>query len=161
MKRPIGILLVALLLLSMRADAFEYNADPAKEPTGFRGIEWGQDIATLADMEPRGVKDNGRSQIYARKSDLMIFGGVELDTLLYAFGDGKFSEALLAANGELNGLSLFAAAAALYGKTGPFAGGEYYWFFPRVTISYSYSERDQLAILHYTYNPISEDLHRP
>lgn len=86
----------------------------ADEPSGFRGINWGDSLAAHAkDMRKMdGRNDTG---FFARKNDKLTIGRAELTNILYVFYKEKFMGVMLKTKGFINGDALLKAFTAQYG----------------------------------------------
>ena len=135
MKKAFGIL---LLLIFTGSFAFTQPEDfkPGSEPSGFRGIPWGEPLSALKQM--RLTWDGGERKYYEREEDLLELGGARLRRIVYVFWEEKFSEVRLDILRDYNNLQdEFADFKTLRGvcferfgtRRKPIFGGETYsWY---------------------------------
>lgn len=80
--------LIGLTIAAAPALAFQ------NEPTGFRGLQWGTDIATVKDSMSV-VEDAGATKYYHRAGDALTLGGATLKEISYGFYKGKLEVVIL------------------------------------------------------------------
>ncbi len=109
MKAIRGALLIGVFIGTYAA-AFQ------NEPKGFRGIEWGQDISTVADQFSQVGSTGGDDINYVRKDDRLTIGNAELQTLWYRFYKGRLSSVIAASQGITNRRALLDAFESQFGR---------------------------------------------
>ena len=98
------------------------------EPTGFRGLEWGDTIAARGDEFV--LRQSSRdTQLFTRKGDKLAIGEAALSDISYAFYRGRFHAAAIKTQGGGNGKALFDAFLTQYGNaaTPNRSANRYYW----------------------------------
>jgi hypothetical protein len=110
----IGMTLAAGLWILLPTAAIAFT----NEPTGFRGIAWGTPLSAVqSQMRPVGGTPAGQDQAYTRIGDGMSIGAASLETVLYKFHNGGFSEAFIVAQkGPGNAAAMIAAFRAQFGQ---------------------------------------------
>lgn len=68
----------------------KYNLSSAKEPKGFRDIEWGADINSIPDMVLDREPYEGRIIYYNKKNEKLNIGVVDVKKIKYGFYKDKF-----------------------------------------------------------------------
>jgi len=109
-----GILLMGGLATGQPArQSSEFKS--GSEPDGFRGIQWGTDIATLRDRVLVMTIDNDTKR-YKRNEDTLKMGEVKLDYIHYEFWKGIFYLVDIEFEGAENWNNLRARMFATFGK---------------------------------------------
>ncbi|MDR1579326.1 MAG: hypothetical protein LBS35_03135 [Synergistaceae bacterium] len=145
----IALLCVALAASCARAGE-EFLADPAMEPSKFRGLEWRRSLSSVPDMVELYRDDDGRSITCSRKNDDLSFGDAALSSIEYIFIDGKLSRISLVAKGKKNEDALLGEAAAMFGRATVQSGEDYLWRFTNVSVMFSREPNEQ-SVLFYKY----------
>lgn len=126
------------------------EADPAKEPTNFRGIKWGAAINSIPGMEelPGGEKN---VKAYIRINDKMSIGDARLEHVIYFFTNGKFDGVAIKATGKENASAILATLESAYGEDSFYnvAKGTHNWYFPTLTVTYKYNKYSEKVELDY------------
>jgi hypothetical protein len=69
---------------------------PGSEPTGFRGINWGTEIATLKDMQFVGkTMLSGGTEHYIRNDERLEIGAAKIEDIEYRFWNGLLSSIIV------------------------------------------------------------------
>ena len=109
-----GILLMGGLATGQSArQSSEFK--PGSEPDGFRGIQWGTDIATLRDRVLVMTIDNDTKR-YKRNGDVLRMGEAKLSYIHYEFWKGIFYLVDIGFEGVENWNNLRARMFATFGK---------------------------------------------
>lgn len=104
-------LVLSLLLL---ASAGVVHAFP-NEPSGFRSFDW-DDPFDRHQVELVPVEDGKGADFYARRDKNLTLGRVKLESLSYAFQQGKFVGVVFRTAGEANEKALVEYLNGEYGK---------------------------------------------
>jgi len=87
---------------------------------GFRGFNWGSDIDTMKQIEPRLVEGHMGAMpgviAFQRRDEDLIYGGVKADSITYAFFKGRFTSVSIDFRGIDNFDKLLAHCKKLFGK---------------------------------------------
>lgn len=127
-----GSVLVAFLALSLFVipsaalpDSGSFRLDPAREPDGFLGVQWGEDLSKVPGMVKIGL--SGASTVYSRKDESATVGLVaKIREVQYFSFDGKFyAVKIFLEPGEENWQALRAAITEKYGSGYDAGGGNY------------------------------------
>jgi hypothetical protein len=97
-----------VLATSAPAAAFQ------NEPTGFRGLLWGADFASVA-AQMRLTEDDGGMKFYSRAGDPLKIGAADLKEISYGFYKGQLSE-VIASSERDSDEQLIEAFTAQFGK---------------------------------------------
>jgi hypothetical protein len=123
---------------------------PGSEPDGFRGIKWGADIGTLHNMEFIGTDpDNPNTKVYERKGDIKELGAAKLNSISYAFWNGKFCIATVLTTREVDYDNLKNVCFEKFGKgvqNNQFMEN-YIWFGDKARMSLKYNEISKIGNL--------------
>jgi hypothetical protein len=128
----------------------EFLADPAAEPSEFRGLVWQRPLVSIPDMVELYREDDGSQITCSRKDDDLSFGDADLSSIEYIFVNGKLSMISLVAKGKKNEDALLAEAAAMFGQATTQAEDYYFWRFTDVSVMFS-REPDEQSVLFYKY----------
>jgi hypothetical protein len=149
--KKIFIALFCVVLMQSRAyGGEEFLADPAAEPSEFRGLEWQRHLSSIPDMEELYREDDGSSITCSRKDDDLSFGDAPLSSIEYIFNDGKLSMISLVAKGKKNEDALLGEAVAMFGRATVQTGEDRLWRFTNVAVMFS-REPDEQSVLFYKY----------
>lgn len=108
MKRKLSkigwlIVISCVFLIGGSACAQAFGFKPGSEPDGFRGIKWGQDISTVKGLIFHSTDPSyGGTALYTRDGDKLRIGETELELILYAFWQDKFSAVEIFTKGYSN-----------------------------------------------------------
>ena len=150
MKKIFFALLCAILAASRACGGEEFLADPAAEPTEFRGLQWQRTLSSIPDMVELYRDEDGSSITCSRKNDDLAFGDAALSLIEYIFIDGKLSMISLVAKGKKNEDALLGEASAMFGRATVQTGDDYLWRFTNVAVMFS-REPDEQSVLFYKY----------
>lgn len=91
-KASLLIFLLLLVIGGFTFFFFQQNSDTnavfVKNPKGFRGIEWGQDIDTVGGMILLSEEDYALN-IYERENENREIDGIQVSSITYFFFQGK------------------------------------------------------------------------
>jgi hypothetical protein len=105
-----AFIIISLLAVPIEVGAFE------NEPTGFRGIVFGEDFSVHAgEMTLVAQNKSGSSTAYARKGDKMRIGDAMLKYIRYNYSDNKFFAVEIASSGAANKKALIDAFRLQFG----------------------------------------------
>jgi hypothetical protein len=150
LKKIFIALLAAVIAASCAYGGEEFLADPAVEPSEFRGLAGQQPLSSIPEMVEQYRDDVGRSITCSRKNDDMSFGDAALSSIEYVFVDDKLSMISLVAKGKKNEDALFGEAVAMFGQATVQTGGDHLWRFTNVAVMFS-REPDEQSVLFYKY----------
>jgi hypothetical protein len=149
-KKILIALLCVVLMPPLARGGEEFLADPAVEPSGFRGLEWQRSLSSIPDMTELYRDDDGSSITCSRKNDDLSFGDAALSSIEYIFVDDKLSMISLVAKGKKNEDALLGGAVAMFGRATVQTGEDYMWRFTNVAVMFS-REPDEQSVLFYKY----------
>lgn len=110
-----------LLAFSINVMAFQ------NEPTGFRGIKWGEDFAVHAG-EMTFLRGNEEStKWYLRKDDKMFLGDAQLSEITYGYVAGRLLIVTIFTSGAENRKALTSVLLSQFGKPDEHSYGDYTW----------------------------------
>ncbi len=77
---------------------------PRVELDGFRGIQWGAEIAALRDMEKAEQGKLPKSDVvwYTRRGETLAFGKAKVESIFYSFWMGSFESVWIDFRGKEN-----------------------------------------------------------
>ncbi len=127
-----------------------------KDPDGFRGIQWGADIAHLKDMEFVRRGNDERVAVYKRKADTLKMDKADLSEIEYVFFQNKLIGVRIAAQDSRKDRddyrcpNFYALKRASYARFGPplraydnnRVKGEYLWMGKNSFIKLEYYNLD-------------------
>jgi hypothetical protein len=123
-----------------------------KEPSGFRGINWGATISELNDMKLISVSYNGLMRTYVRTGDRMILGDAILGKLEYLFWKGRLMEVYMRSKGRKNWEFIKKEIFAKYGKgiKDPAFKHRYDWYGNKTEIHVHFEEGMRFTAMTFT-----------
>lgn len=145
-------LLVTVLLL------FQVGIVAAYEPpAGFRGLQWGTDIATVK-KEMVLIESDGDEKIYSRKKDKLKIGEAKVSEISYGFYKGRLHNVMIIFSGYSNFSKLKQTLIETYGES--YQDNEFmerYWWGmgSPVVISLKYSDVSNQGLIIYRQKEIS------
>ena len=152
-----GLFVLAFLFVLSSA-AFAAPLDQSKEPDGFRGIKWGEDVNNVKGLQLLRIETAAEIKTYLRKTDKMSIGDAKLQSINYSFKRDKFLGAEIEVQEKVNADALLAFLKETYGETSPGFPGMYQWDFDNVSIMYVYSNKRKSAICAYASKTYMEKL---
>jgi len=123
--------------------------ESGKEPTGFRGLEWGSALPKSDMVYLRTDPSYGGVKLYKRPSDKLSIGGAKLSAVIYSYWQGKFCSVRIGCEGYENFAALKEACFAQYGsgyQPNEYIQ-EYYWFGTVSSVLLEYSRITEKAAL--------------
>ena len=148
--KKIFIAVLCVVLAAACADSGEeFLADPAAEPSEFRGLAWQQSLSSISDMVEL-YRDGDGAITCSRKDDDLSFGDAALSSIEYIFVDDKLSTISLVAKGKKNEDALLGEAIAMFGRATVQSGEDHLWRFTDVAVMFS-REPDEQSVLFYKY----------
>jgi len=115
------ILLIISFLVPISAFAFK------NEPTSFRGIQWGDDIASHTS-EMKFLRENKKGiKFYTKKNETLNIGDATLKQIMYGFGDSGFFIVHITVSGKANVKDLTHAFHTQFGEPTKMQYGTVSW----------------------------------
>jgi tetratricopeptide (TPR) repeat protein len=175
-----SVLAVVFLSLSTSVSLAENKADE------FRGHKWGSSLESFGEMEQlhaetvgEGVEEEVVVSIYTKPGEELTMGGVEVESIVYFFGNYQFIMAQVVFNTEGNFNRLIEVLESRYGKGvkknyPDFSGDKlyegltgkkspernrYWWVLRQQNLSLyiEYIEKDEKGQIIYFYEPDNQD----
>jgi hypothetical protein len=142
----IGIVF-SLFLISCSAPVRPSN--PYPEQTGFRGIMWGTEVSSLADMEKVEEEKSSGSDLvwYTKKEDPLTIGKAKLKGIFYGFWMGTLESVWVDFEGDENLEALKNELFAQFGKVPESVKPFYAWGDRETEMTLSYSRDRQRGTL--------------
>jgi hypothetical protein len=151
LKKIISSFFLLFLMVSSLLAGEEYLADPAAEPSDFRGIKWQQNLDTLGDMAEKYREESEDEITCTRRNEEMTFGNANLDSIEYIFYNRKLSKIAVVAKGKSNEDALLEEALAILGKETIHSNDDYMWRFTDVAVMFSREPQLEQSVLFYQY----------
>lgn len=155
MKRVAVLFTVAFLFCVFTSAA---SANDDRDPTGFRGLKWGTNIADAPDMV--WLYDNDESKTYERNGDKMSIGDAQLRRISYFFYKDRFSRVIIFISGQANFQKLKDAVFAAYGagrQNNQFIQTWVWINFTRTGMALSYDDIKQTGFLLLNFKELDKE----
>ena len=132
---------------------------PHPEQTGFRGIKWGTEISSLADMEKVEEEKSSNSDLvwYTKKEDPLTIGKAKLKGIFYGFWMGTLESVWIDFEGDQNLEALKKELFEQFGKVPESVKPFYAWGDKETEMSLSYSKDRHKGTLSIISRKISEE----
>lgn len=131
---------------------------PYESPVGFRGVQWGTNIATVK-QEMVLKEDDGDLKFYSRKKDKLSIGDAKISEIVYGFYKGQLYHVRVVFGGFANFSALKLTLFEKYGTVRPdnqfmeiYSWGTY----SPVLTTLQYSEISNKGSFTHTQNKIAE-----
>lgn len=146
-----------IVIIIMMTTLYVFAADQEKEPSGFRGFKWGENISLNKDFI---LSENEKgTKIYKRKNDKLKIGDADLTQIGYALYKEKFYGIIIFSKGSDNFSILkeiFIQNYGSYYQENKYID-EYYWKFDSVFISLSYNQFNEKTEISILYTPVIQE----
>ena len=162
MRRRVFVLFLASLaaiVCALPASGVElYHVDPAKEPAGFMGIEWGTPFEGLSEDMQLRESPNDITSIYVRPSDRLVIGDARVESIEYFFVEGAFASGRILGRGADNAASLLRQLGERYGGEPSFEEVQHAWWAVLVMIGYTYDRAADEVLVTVGHSPTLEKM---
>ena len=144
------LVLTASISVMLAVCAFAYQ----NEPYDFRGIKWGAKIDKLSGMVL--TVDGGDLKAYTKKSEEMVMGDAELNSIQYVFYKDQFYCVRIEFAGPSNFNRIRDQFLHMYGKPEgrQYYDRHYYWGGGTASVTLDYDESTETGEVGYKYMPV-------